>query len=260
MGFGSLFVGYMMLLAIPLRSMGICVEVLGYIIMLRALSPRVLGQYQHAFAKAGRACWLLIPLGCFSLGLQLLDTIGFHALYTTVYDATALVYTVLLATALLIFHYYLYDGIAHQARDVDLPDIVRQVIRNRILTIVYFTLMIAVNFLDIPALTQYLPYENMIGIVSLVGIVWMILNGKMIFNCYMWICLPGDEDMPIREGVSNFGLPSLFNIQKKKKPLSPEEQALFDQVERAKQKAAYDAEMKQRQEARTKKNKRGKKH
>lgn len=259
MGFGSLFVGYMFLLAIPLRSMGICVEVLGYFIMLRALSKTVLGQYQTGFLRAHNACYLLLPLGIFSLCLQSLDAIGFHEIYNRVYRATELIYSVLLAVALLVFHYFLYDGVSHQARDVDLPDIVRQSIRNRILTVIYFSLMIAVNFLDIPALTKFLPYENMVGIVSLVGVVWILLNAKMIFNCYMWICLPGDEDMPIREGESNFGLPSLFNIKKKQKPRTPEEQALLDQAEKAKQKAAYDAEMKKRQEERTKKSKRGKK-
>ncbi len=258
MGFGSLFVGYMFLLAIPLRSMGICVEVLGYFIVLRALSKMVLGQYQCGFLRAHYACYLLLPLGLFSLGLQSLDAVGFHEVYNSVYAATELVYTILLAAALLIFHYFLYEGVAALARDVALPDIVRQTYRNRILTVVYFTLAIAVNFFDIPALTEILPYRNMIGIVSLVGIVWILLNAKMIFNCYMWICLPGDEDMPIREGESNFGLPSLFNIKKKQKPLSPEEQALLDRVEKQKQKDAYNTEMKKRQDARTKKNKRGK--
>ncbi|MBQ8578536.1 MAG: hypothetical protein IJ449_11320 [Clostridia bacterium] len=256
MGFGTLFVGYMLLLSIPLRSMGICAEVLGYIVMLRALSGDLLGQYQRGFANAKRACFVLLPFGIFSLGLQVLSWLGMDTLYNTVYNATSLVYTVLLSASLLLFHYYLLDGVEQQARDVELTDIVRQAMRNRIMTAVYFILMIAVNFLDIPAVTDVIPYTSLVGVVSLFGVVWIVLNAKMIFNCYMWICLPGDEDMPPREGG---GLPNLFNIKKKNKPKSAEEEEAEVEAEYRRRREAYDAEMRARQAARTKKNKRGKK-
>ncbi|MBP3917872.1 MAG: hypothetical protein J6I50_01715 [Clostridia bacterium] len=254
MGFGVLFIGYMLLLSVPLHSMGICVEVLGYLVMLKALSPALLGQYQKGFLNAHRVCWILVPLGIFTLGLQCLSWLGFEALYQTVNRVTSLPYTVFLSFALLLFHYYLLDGVEHQARDVELPDIIRQAMRNRIMTAVYFVLMIAVNFLDIPAVTDVIPYTNLVGIVSLFGVIWIVLNAKMIFNCYMWICLPEDLDMKPRE---NPVLPNLFQLKNRNKyaNVTDEDKQIHDKKEA---KEAYDAEMRARQAARTKKNKRGK--
>ncbi|MGM9624817.1 MAG: hypothetical protein ACI3XM_03825 [Eubacteriales bacterium] len=251
MGFGILFIGYMFLLSVPLRAMGISAELLGYIFMLRAFSQ--LRQYQREFAQAYQACFVLLPFGIFSFALQLIKWFGAETLYETVYSATDFLYSILLSAALLLFHYYLLNGIEKQARDVELSDIVIETKRNRIMTVVYFVLLIAINFLNIPALTEIIPYAAIVGFVSLFGIAWILLNAKMIFHCYMWICLPGDEEM--LPGGSRI-LPNLFNIQKKKGEDTGSADA---EAEKRKQKELYNEEMRRRQLARTKKNKRGKK-
>ncbi len=243
MGFGILVAGYLFLLAIPLRSMGMCVEVLGYLLMLRALY--LLSPYQKQFRWAKYAAWVLLPLGIFSLIRQGLSWIGMEDLYQTVKAATELPYSILTAVVLFVFHILLLAAVQAQAKDVELPDIMRQAMRNRIVTVMYFVLTVTVSFLNIPLITDKVPYGTLVGMVSLLGCAWILLNAKMLFNCYMWICLPGDEDMPLRDSK----MPSIFRVQKPKED-TPEEAY-------QKQKDAYNEAMRRRQEARTKKKKRG---
>ena len=67
MGFGILLLGYPLILSVTLHSMGFCFEILGYLIMLRALT--VLSEYGTYFRYAKYAVSALIPLGAFSLVL-----------------------------------------------------------------------------------------------------------------------------------------------------------------------------------------------
>ena len=252
MGFGILLLGYPLILSVTLHSMGVCFELLGYLIMYRALT--LLCEYGKYFRYAKYAVTGLMPLGVFSLARQCLSWFGADALYETVYSVTALPYTVLLAIGLLVFHMLLLIAVKEIAQEVDLPKLVTEARRNMIVTWLYFAAAIASSFMNVPAVTDVLPYYKLLGYVSLFGVIWMLLNLKMIFVCYMRICLPGDEDMP----VGDRKLPRLFG-KPKEEPLTDEEIAAAEKAAKAREKAEYDAAMKQRQLERTKKNKRGKK-
>ena len=252
MGFGILLLGYPLILSVTMHSMGFCFEILGYLIMLRALSQ--LSEYGKHFRYAKYAVSALIPFGAFSLILQCFSWFGADALYETVSQAVSVPYSILLAAALLVFHMFLLLAVKTIAREVELPKLVTEASRNMIVTWLYFAAVIVSCFLNVPAVTDVLPYYKVLGYVSLFGVIWILLNAKMIFVCYMRICLPGDEDMPIGDRK----LPRLFGRPKEEEP-TEEELAAAERARKEKEKADYDAAMKQRQLERTKKNKRGRK-
>lgn len=252
MGFGILLLGYPLILSVTLHSMGVCFEILGYLIMLRALT--VLSEYGTYFRYAKYAVSALIPLGAFSLILQCFSWFGAKELYETVQSAVSVPYNILLAVMLVVFHMFLLIAVRTIAREVDLPRLVTEATRNIIVTWLYFTAVIVVSFLNVPAVTDVLPYHKLLGYVSLFGIIWILLNAKMIFVCYMRICLPEDLDMP----VGDRKMPRLFG-KPKEEELSEEALALAEKDRKERERAAYDAEMRNRQAARTKRNKRGKK-
>lgn len=252
MGFGILLLGYPLILSVTMHSMGFCFEILGYLIMFRALT--LLSEYGKYFRYAKYAVSALIPLGAFSLILQSFSWFGADALYETVSSVVSVPYSILLAVGLLVFHMFLLTAVKTIAREVDLPKLVTEASRNIVVTWLYFVAAIASGFLNVPAVTDILPYYKVLGYVSMFGVIWILLNAKMIFVCYMRICLPGDEDMP----VGDRKLPRLFG-KPKEEPLTEEAIAAAEKAKKEREKAEYDAAMKQRQAERTKKNKRGKK-
>ncbi len=252
MGFGILLLGYPLILSVTMHSMGFCFEILGYLMMYRALT--LLSEYGKYFRYAKYAVSALIPLGAFSLILQSFSWFGADALYETVSSAVSVPYSILLAVELLVFHMLLLLAVKTIAREVELPKLVTEASRNIVVTWLYFFAAIVSGFLDVPAVTDVLPYYKVLGYVSLFGVIWILLNLKMIFVCYMRICLPGDEDMP----VGDRKMPRLFG-KPKDEVLTDEEIAAAEKAKKEREKAEYDAAMKQRQAERTKKNKRGKK-
>ncbi len=252
MGFGILLLGYPLILSVTLHSMGFCFEILGYLIMFRALT--VLSEYGKYFRYAKYAVSALIPFGAFSLILQCFSWFGADGLYDKVSSIVSVPYSILLAVGLLVFHMLLLLAVKTIAREVDLPKLVTEASRNMVVTWLYFGAATVSAFLNIPSVTDVLPYYKLLGYVSMFGVIWILLNAKMIFVCYMRICLPGDEDMPIGDRK----MPSLFG-KHKEEPLTEEELAAAEKAKKEREKAEYDAAMKQRQAERTKKNKRGKK-
>ena len=252
MGFGILLLGYPLILSVTMHSMGFCFEILGYLIMFRALT--LLSEYGKYFRYAKYAVSALIPLGAFSLILQSLSWFGADALYETVSDAVTVPYSILLAVMLLVFHMFLLLAVKTIAQEVELPKLAAEAMRNIIVTWLYFAAALISCFLNVPAVTDVLPYYKLLGYISMFGVIWVLLNAKMIFVCYMRICLPGDEDMPIGDRK----MPRLFG-KPKEEPMTEEAIAAAEKAKKEREKAEYDAQMKQRQLERTKKNKRGKK-
>lgn len=245
MGFGILVAGYTFLLSIPLHSMGVCAELIGFILMLRALL--LLKAYQRDYGRAAVVTACMLPLGVYSIFLQILMWLGKEELHDKISHGGELIYSLVLAVMLLLLHHFLLAATQKQAKEVDLPDIVLQARRNRIVTFIYIAVSVILPYLNTPKITEVVQYASLVSGVSLFGIIWLLLNTKMLFNCYMWICLPGDEDMPMRESK----IPSLFKVLK---PVEPTEEEL-----RAKKRAEFDEEVRRRQLARTKRNKRWKK-
>lgn len=193
MGFGLLFIGYLFMFSFPYHGFDILPDILGFLIAYFGL--KTLSDYGCGFDNLKRYFYVLLPASAITAIIQLIGLfwkkLSFLSVWEYIYTAFLLLYNVLLLIAV----YKIAD-------DTDLKSIKAKAKRNLYLGIVYYALVLFLNFpIDfIHRLNLYLTEKLSIGLVLfLFGYVWMILNLSLIFNCYMWICPPGDEEMPLRE-------------------------------------------------------------
>lgn len=193
MGFGLIFIGYLFMFSFPYHGFDILPDIIGFIISYFGL--KTLSEYGCGFDNLKRYFNILLPASAVTALLQLICLfVNKHSIVTVweyIYTAFILLYNVLLLIAI----YKIAD-------DTDLKTIKAKAKRNLFLGIVYYILIFFLNFpIDyIQKLNLYLTEKLSIGLVLfLFGYVWMFLNLSLIFNCYMWICKPGDEDMPVKE-------------------------------------------------------------
>ncbi len=198
MGFGLLFIGYLFMFSFPYRGFDIFPDIIGFIIAYIGL--KTLSEYGCGFDNLKKYFYLLLPAGALTAVLQIIKLFGVELsvlkVWEYIYTAFLLLYNVLLLVAI----YKIAD-------DTDLRSIKAKAKRNLYLGIVYYALLLFLNFpiAFIQRLNIYLTAKFSIGLVLfLFGYVWMFLNLALIFNCYMWICKPGDEDMPIKERKNIF--------------------------------------------------------
>lgn len=196
MGFGVLFIGYIVTYVFSMTNFNIYTDVAGVLIMVYGmyLLSRHNKFLKYAFfASAAMLIWGVVNL-VFSLALseipQIMDYIKAVTLFT--------------------FHLLLLKGICDLAYEVEIPKIVRKSKRNISFTLIY---LVAFIFIIIPFpeniasdIATYFKFP-----VLFLEIIWKVLNGILIYSSYMWICLEGDEDMEIKE--SRFEIVNKLNTK-----------------------------------------------
>ena len=206
MGFGILFFGYLLLFFC--RGVDIFPDTLAYIVIFAALY--VLASHSAYFKNAKLFAMMLLPVGAVT------DVFLFLGVFTDFeVGFVSEVMAILSAMTLLIFHYFLFDGIRALALDLHLPKIADHARRNWWITVLYYALVILAS-LRLSFLEEAMRYFGII--VPVVGLCWVVLNAVLIYTCYMKICLEGDEDMDYANGI--FRLPDFSKSGRKKKEKS----------------------------------------
>ncbi len=182
MGFGYLFVGYLFFFNVAYASF---TDVFGVLLMLLGLS--ILKQYARGFATAFSVGIALLPVSlfCFADGVLALLSLTFIPTELSVFFAllSHALKCVLLWTAL--------TGVSQLAKETDIPVLVERALRNRLLVPVFYLLAILTETPDVfGALFPYFAAARL-----LLGLVFTFLCAKCFFECYIWICLEGDENM-----------------------------------------------------------------
>lgn len=187
MGFGILFFGYLVsfnTIAYPGFT-----KIIAYLVMLLAMTR--LGQY-HRDLKA--AYYTLIP-GAIIGALYFLTEIASMFSLLPEKELTLLFRLIPFAVAILeaVFLFYLLRGLQALAKETEVPMLEVASFRNRLFVLGYYLLYILGQLDYGEKLTYFLACYNLA--ILLVGFVVMILNAKLFYGFYMWICLPGDVDM-----------------------------------------------------------------
>ena len=187
MGFGILFIGYL----ISLNSIAYpgFTKILGCLVMLLAMTR--LGQYNRHLKSAA---YTLIPSTIVALFYLFIETGAMFSLFAET-ERTLLFQIVPLAMAIceLVFLFQLMRGLQALAVETDVKILEIASFRNRLFTVVYYLLYIAGMFDYGAAAITFMRYFGVA--IMLLGLVIFFLNAKLIFNFYMWICLPEDLDM-----------------------------------------------------------------
>lgn len=183
MGFGTLFFGYLFLFNTV--SFTGFTKIIAYLIMLLALLK--LRPYNPPFKSAFIS---LIPLSLMGLVLFYLDAAD---LLSFSVSADAITYCAVITSVLeFVFSFYLLKGLQAISKETGVYVLEVRAFRNRLFTVLYYLLFI-LGQIPWKGGAVFWAYYSIV--ILLFGFAVMILNAKLIYNCYMWICLEGEEDM-----------------------------------------------------------------
>ena len=185
MGFGVLFCGYLITYLLSLNPYAALTRLIGYGVMFVGLSK--LARHNRWF---GHSRLTVLPLGVLALVDTVLDLLVRFSSFaqTPVTEALQGVMTLFV----LLLHVCLMLAIHTIAADTELPKLGRSARMGLGLTVAYAVLnglwALPVDLGESYALT-------LSAMLFLLQLIWTLFNLVLIFRCYMWICLEGDEEM-----------------------------------------------------------------
>ena len=193
MGFAWMFLGYVLLLGTNFEILGVTLDI----------TPDVLGflLLSHGFSVASRYCDCFkvskilgnagIPLSLVYLIAEVSSSMDVFPFPTGVLTAVQYGYAFfkLIFSLCLLYSLYLISA------QTGVEKLRKKSIRLALYTAFFF---FGEHFLpDFLALANVsLEASKIAGIQMLLNICCILINATLIFGCYMWICLEGDEDMP----------------------------------------------------------------
>ena len=187
MGFGYLFIGYL-LATNPVYSAFTAV----FGVLLFAFAMRRLSLFNLPLRHAGMLVYPMLAVEGARFVFELLRLLSLvpAALFSNVSSILMPISTVLS----LLFHERLLSGIEELAIETELPKVRYRAKRNRLFAILTYALSLAIT-LPISA-EGYLLFAGSAFLPVLIAlVVCIVLNAMLIWSCYMWICLPEDLDM-----------------------------------------------------------------
>ena len=184
MGLGILFLGY--LIGFNTVAYPGFTKIFSYLVMLLAMVR--LEQYNRHLKAAYH---VLIPTTAVGAIYLFVEAASVFSLLSAEIELLLFRIVPLAAAAFeLVFFFYLLKGLFLLAVETDVKILVVAAFRNRIFTVAYY-LLYMVGQLDYSTeATRFLIYYNLA--ILLVGFVIMLMNAKLIYNFYMWICRPED--------------------------------------------------------------------
>lgn len=189
MGFGILFCGYLITYLLSLNPYAALTRLAGYVVMAVALTR--LRRHNRWF---GYSQLSVMPLGALALADAALDMasriMGDGAPETLAGVISSL--EGFMTLFVLFFHVCLLMAVHTIAGATELPKLVRSARTGLVLTAAYAVL----NGLWAMPVDLGQSYTMTLSLMLFVmQLIWTIFNLVLIFRCYMWICLEGDEEM-----------------------------------------------------------------
>lgn len=191
MGFGLLFIGYLFAFGFTSGANYIVsiVGIVGSVFLFTA--SKKLSLYSTSFKVARYASGALGVSYTLNTVLQLLQTYGIFASDTIFLKVGRM----LIIASVFFFNFLMYKGIADIAVNVGDKKLSVSAYRDLILMIVYY-LFIGLSATVSVHWAQYAPILSFIS--TVLGLIWLVLSVWLVMSAYMRICLPGDEDMPMK--------------------------------------------------------------
>ena len=193
MGFAWMFLGYVLLLGTNFEILGVTLDitpdVIGFLLLSHGFS--VASRYCDCFKFSGIMGTIGIPLSLVYLFAELSSSFEILTLSAGLMSAIKYGYAFfkLIFSLCLLYSLYLISA------QTGVEKLRKKSIRLAIYTALFF---FAEHFLPnlLSAANISLESSKIAGIQMLLNILCMLINATLIFGCYMWICLEGDEDMP----------------------------------------------------------------
>ena len=192
MGFGVLFFGYLLNLSIFKQF----TDVMCFLLILYALLK--LYRFNRGFKQAMYSCIPLVIFGFAYFVYGICDLLGIIQLVSIPENNVSIAtsyYALISGVLQIVLYTRLLSGIQEIGRETGVPVIEFKAARNRFLTFIYYIPYIFTEWqfefgstLGKIAGYAFLP-------VLIFGVIYHVMNLSLIHNCYVWICLEGEEDM-----------------------------------------------------------------
>ena len=193
MGFGWMFLGYILLLGTNFEILGVTLDitpdVIGFLLLSHGFS--VASKYCDCFKISKIFGIIGVPFSLLYLLTELSTSLEIVSLAPAALKAVSIAYAVfkLVFSLCLLYSLYLISA------QTGVEKLRKKSIRLAVYTVLFF---FAEHFLS-----TFLSWggivltdEKLAGAQMLLGICCILINATLIWGCYMWICLEGDEDMP----------------------------------------------------------------
>lgn len=202
MGFGTLFIGYFLLLNLTYFGF---TDVIAASVMLLALYK--LSPVNKHFKTGAVASGVFLAFSLCEFGISAYEmffgAIGSPLLVTLLSIVRAVAVCTLTVLILL--------GIEAVAREVDVEELPTKAKKLVVATLVIYTMWIALEA-PISFMSDYvLAVLSLLTILATLALI--ILNLTVIYTCYMKICMPGDEDVT-KEKPSRFAFVNEYRARK----------------------------------------------
>lgn len=200
MRFGVMFFGYLWLFVCrgfelyPDILPDIIPNVVGYTLMLFSLIK--MERFNRYLKSARKVVQIIIIFVLFNDVYRIYNFSSAEADSTN--NTVLIVFKIIITLIFVLYHYYLFKGIGILAADVNIPSITKSCKRDFIILIISSVLTVLSQFNVFGDYNQYL---GMIAV--LINFIWLIMTSFMVYRCYMWICLEGEEDMSRKEKKLN---------------------------------------------------------
>ena len=184
MGFGTLFIGYFLLLNLTYYGF---TDVISASVMLLALYKLTPVNKYFGYSAIASGAFLAFSLGEFGIAVyeMFYRQIGSPLLVSVMSSVRCIIVATL--TVLIL------KGIENVAKEVELADVPTKASRLIIITAVTYSAWIVLeaplSFID----NYVLAVISLITILATIAL--LIVNLSVIYTCYMKICMPGDEDI-----------------------------------------------------------------
>ncbi len=206
MGFGTVFLAYMLILNIAYFSFTdlICA-------LMLLLGAYKLSAVEKSFKSA---VFVLIPfsaLGLFELAAEFARIFGADFLSDTVTGFIGFARYILIG----LFSYFIIVGIERLSLEVDLPVLLRKAKRQKVLTLTAFA---PSAIFEIPILGEIIPLK-VLAVIAVLLLVFTfavtVLTLLLIYSAYMHICMP--SELVYKERPSKLGFVNKFREHEAKK-------------------------------------------
>lgn len=187
MGFGTLFVGY--IIGINFVSKQGIFWFISSLIMLFALTK--LYEYNKWFRYSLITCTVMSVLSAAAATFELL------AIFGREYQSAIIWFVTVQPMFTAVYTYFLLCGIIDIAKETGAVNIFQRAFVQRFFLFIFYIPFIFMNFSNDflpPSETAAKVVTVIYMVICVLGVIYIAINAKLIFSCYMWIYVPRDGD------------------------------------------------------------------
>ncbi len=175
----SLLIGFILMFSFPIPETSISAFPLGGFVLI-LFSVLRMEKMESVFSKTKKALFVAIPVSAVLFGLQIYDTVatGNGTWFNGVFFGVHLAMEICELVAM----FFMYAGVKVIGSNAEIPSLEKQAARNTTLMIIYFSIEIIINCLNLFTPEVFVGFEFIRMYPFVFGYVWHALNIWMAYT------------------------------------------------------------------------------